>query len=146
MSIQVRSPLPGRGGLLARLRGYLRVAVLFVRTDPWMTIYPGTAFAVVAAHHARLAPAAFALAIVEAAVYMTGFLALHAISSQLVSVEEDRINKPWRPIPSGLIPERVARTVQGAVMVLFPLTGLLFGVLWWALLWEVIVLSDARTN
>ncbi|RIB09077.1 UbiA prenyltransferase family [Gigaspora rosea] len=47
--------------------------------------------------------------------------------NQITSVEEDRINKPFRPIPSGLITVKGARYRLVAISIIFPIIAYIFG-------------------
>ncbi|CAG8726349.1 9890_t:CDS:2 [Dentiscutata erythropus] len=47
--------------------------------------------------------------------------------NQITSVEEDRINKPFRPIPSGLITVNGARYRLVAISIIFPIIAYIFG-------------------
>jgi 4-hydroxybenzoate polyprenyltransferase len=61
------------------------------------------------------------------------------LSNQITGLEEDRINKPDRPLPQGLTSVRGARIRWYMVMAVLPLVGWLFGVLEWALMWQVVL-------
>ncbi|CAG8574791.1 7553_t:CDS:2, partial [Gigaspora rosea] len=47
--------------------------------------------------------------------------------SQIASVEEDRINKPYRPIPSGLITIKGSKHRLVAISIIFPIIAYLIG-------------------
>ncbi|KAF0348426.1 UbiA prenyltransferase family protein [Gigaspora margarita] len=47
--------------------------------------------------------------------------------NQITAVEEDRINKPFRPIPSGLITVKGARYRLVAISIIFPIIAYIFG-------------------
>ncbi|MBG1270192.1 UbiA family prenyltransferase [Nostoc sp. WHI] len=59
------------------------------------------------------------------------------LSNQLRGLEEDRINKPDRPLASGAISYEGAQIRYSICLVLYSLIGWWFGALEWALLWQV---------
>ncbi|MGC0334412.1 4-hydroxybenzoate polyprenyltransferase [Streptomyces sp. SAI-170] len=61
-------------------------------------------------------------------------------SNQARGAEEDRLNKPYRPVPAGLITPAGAAHRFWLVMPLYTLLGWQCGVLEWVLLWQADVL------
>ncbi|MGW2598840.1 UbiA family prenyltransferase [Streptomyces klenkii] len=62
------------------------------------------------------------------------------ISNQARGAEEDRLNKPYRPIPSGLLTPVGAMRRFWIAMPLYTLLGWHLGVVEWVLLWQADVL------
>ncbi|WP_416518920.1 UbiA family prenyltransferase [Streptomyces achromogenes] len=118
----------------------IRLSWLFIRADRWTTIFPATCFVTAAVVHARLPPSAAAVTLVGGALYFWLFVYEHTLANQLVGVEEDRVNKPFRPLVTGQSSVRGARLRLNAVRVLFPVYGYCLGVLEWALMWQILSL------
>jgi 4-hydroxybenzoate polyprenyltransferase len=116
----------------------IRLSWLFISADRWTTIFPATCFVMAAVVHARLPAPEAAVALVSGAVYFWLFVYEHTLANQLVGLEEDRVNKPFRPLVTGQSSIRGARLRLYAVRVLFPLYGYALGVLEWALMWQVL--------
>ncbi|CAG8756381.1 35823_t:CDS:2 [Gigaspora margarita] len=69
--------------------------------------------------------------------------------SQISSVEEDRINKPFRPIPSGLITIRDAKHRLVAISFIFPVTAYIIGglpLLFLCFMWQAWVIFNELLN
>ncbi|MEC4818796.1 MAG: UbiA family prenyltransferase [Scytonema sp. PMC 1069.18] len=64
------------------------------------------------------------------------------IANQIAGIEEDRINKPSRPLVSGAVSLRGAFIRWVFNMVAFSLVGWSFGILKWALLWQVFIILN----
>lgn len=118
----------------------IRLSWLFISADRWTTIFPATCFVVAAIVHARLPPAEAVATVALGALYFWLFVYEHTLANQLVGVEEDRINKPFRPLVTGQSTIRGARLRLVAVRVAFPVYGYVLGVLEWALLWQALSL------
>lgn len=117
-----------------------RAVVEYLRFDVWAGVVPGVAFTAAAAAHAGLAPGPFVLALLGSTLYFLLYLGVHVLVSQYVSVEEDRINKPTRPLVSVLVSPNVARLARDLILVAFPLLGWVLGVAVWALMWQTLVM------
>lgn len=74
-------------------------------------------------------------ALLWGALYFWLYIYSFCLGDQLAGVEEDRINKPDRPLPSGLVSYRGAFVRWIIAMALFLAVGFWLGVLKWALLW-----------
>lgn len=106
----------------------------FVRYDVSSTVLPASLAMVAAAHAAgRVEP----LTLVLGGLYFLLFVYAFAVSNQLIGIEEDRRNKPDRPLPAGLVDPRGAWVRWVVSMMLFPALGAALGVAGWALLWQV---------
>jgi 4-hydroxybenzoate polyprenyltransferase len=118
----------------------IRLSWLFISADRWTTIFPATCFVMAAIVHARLPPSEAVLVLVSGALYFWLFVYEHTLANQLVGVEEDRVNKPFRPLVTGQSSIRGARLRLNAVRVVFPVYGYCLGVLEWALMWQILSL------
>jgi 4-hydroxybenzoate polyprenyltransferase len=106
----------------------------FVRYDITSTVVPAT-LAMVAA--ARIDPSVSPTTLVLGIAYFLLYVYVFSVSNQIVGVEEDRRNKPDRPLPSGAVTLRGAWIRWALAMVLFPMLGAALGVARWALLWQL---------
>ncbi|SFP27904.1 4-hydroxybenzoate polyprenyltransferase [Amycolatopsis arida] len=113
-----------------------RLSYSFIRNDVWTTVIPATAFVVAAARHSGVDGAALLTAFGKGALYFWLFIYGFTLTNQLFGIEEDRVNKPYRPLVAGQCSHRGARVRAALVLVAFPLVGWWLGVLPWALLWE----------
>lgn len=78
----------------------------------------------------------FLVVLGQGIVYFWLYIVPFCISNQIVGVDEDRINKPHRPLVKGAVSLQGAKVRLVVSMVLFGLVGWWFGVLEWALLWQ----------
>lgn len=76
------------------------------------------------------------LVLARGIVYFWLYIMPFCISNQIVGIDEDRINKPHRPLVKGDVSPLGAKVRLAVTMVLFGLVGWWFGVLEWALLWQ----------
>ncbi|MFJ6568729.1 UbiA family prenyltransferase [Streptomyces sp. NPDC091292] len=74
------------------------------------------------------------------AMYLWAFIYIHALANQAAGVDEDRINKPHRPIPEGVVTVRGAHVRFAVVSLLFLALAAAVGVVVWSLLWFASVL------
>lgn len=98
---------------------------------------PPLLFALGACFHAHLSTAQTLSKLGEVLALFVVFSYVFDTSNQAQSADEDRLNKPYRPIPAGLI---TAAGVTRRLWIAMPLCALLgwqLGVLEWALLWQV---------
>ncbi|WP_158502194.1 UbiA family prenyltransferase [Vitiosangium sp. GDMCC 1.1324] len=140
----MRSPLAAThpAGWWAWPRGLLRELSLswkFIGGDVSSAVVPAMLFLGAASAHARLVPVELLRALGRGALYFWLYTYAFCLSNQLVGMEEDRLNKPHRPLPSGLVSERGTRWRWRACMALFTLVGWGFGVWRWTLLWQLVI-------
>src|SRR5690349_21061158 len=102
---------------LAAIERELRLTWGFVRYDLSSTVVPAT-LAMVAA--ARAEGGVRPGTIVLGAIYFLLFVYAFAVSNQIIGVEEDRRNKPDRPLPAGMVALRGAWMRWVLAMLLFP--------------------------
>lgn len=115
-----------------------RLIIGFTRMDVWTTVIPMPFFFIAGLKHADGSPAELAAKTVGAIVYLWLFVYTFTLNNQLTGVEEDRLNKPFRPLVTGAVTTQEARIRFLVTSALFPVTGWLLGVLWWALAWMAI--------
>ncbi|MDI1442686.1 UbiA family prenyltransferase [Polyangium sp. 6x1] len=112
----------------------------FVAGDLSSAVVPAFLFTLAAwkaagADRARL-PGVIARSLLYFALYIYAF----CLANQATGLEEDRRNKPHRPLVAGLVSVRGAWLRWGAVMALFTLAGAWLGVIEYALGWQLIIL------
>ena len=115
----------------------LHVAWRFMQNDIWAGVIPGVAFTAVALRHAPASVGASAQTLLRSLCYFCLYLYGHTLANQIAGVEEDRVNKPGRPLPAGLVSPAGAILRLAVVTALFLLLGWQLGVGRWAALWAV---------
>jgi 4-hydroxybenzoate polyprenyltransferase len=70
------------------------------------------------------------------------FLALYCVDlpNQMKGIEEDRKNKPWRPLPRGLMTQRGAKWRLGVALLCFFVASACWSVLWHAVAWQALMM------
>lgn len=77
-------------------------------------------------------------------VYFSLYIFTFCLSNQLSGVEEDRINKPDRPLVRHLITYKGGRIRWAVSMLLYAAIGGWFGVLGWTFLWQIVTILHNR--
>lgn len=111
----------------------------FNRYDIAATFIPGLLFVLAAWHSQQPDWNALSGWLLRGSLYFWLYCSVFCISNQLAGEEEDRINKPDRPLPAGLVTRRGAWGRWFVVMGLFALLGWRLGVLEWTLLWQAVL-------
>jgi 4-hydroxybenzoate polyprenyltransferase len=76
--------------------------------------------------------------ILIALIYFSLYVYTFTITNQLNTIEEDKINKPFRPLPSGITSKKEMIVRELLFTFIFLLFGFYFGIIKWALLWVVV--------
>ncbi|RPD56609.1 hypothetical protein L226DRAFT_455370 [Lentinus tigrinus ALCF2SS1-7] len=93
------------------LLGYhVKTAILFTRSDIKTILLPVTTFA------CAVAPLHSAHRLLLVMLWVWSHQLMCNVSNQANSRNEDLVNKPWRPLPSGRISERQARALRWVVV------------------------------
>ncbi|MBD2412197.1 hypothetical protein FACHB389_27095 [Nostoc calcicola FACHB-389] len=127
-------------GLYKSLLRELDLIWQFTGRDISSTIIPPILFIVAAWHYVQSSFSELAFALIYGTLFVWLYLFSFCLSNQIAGVEEDRINKPNRPLVTGKI------SVQGALvrwflsMGLFTFIGWYCGVLEWALICQMVVI------
>lgn len=127
---------------VAWLRFILRelwVSWRFVGGDVSSAVVPPLLFIGAASSHHGLGAGEVLGALGRGLLYFWLFAYAFGLSNQLVGVEEDRVNKPHRPLVRGEVSLRGTRWRWVACMTLLTLVGWAFGVWEWALMWQLII-------
>lgn len=116
----------------------LKINWLFIRRDITMSIVPGLLFTITALVNYPAASLAQEISILASSlIYFWLCITSFCISNQITDIEEDKINKPDRPLVQGIISYRGAQIRGYVFMMLFTAVAWRLGVLEWALLWQV---------
>jgi 4-hydroxybenzoate polyprenyltransferase len=118
----------------------LRIAHGFMKYDYMTGFVPPAVFVVAVAVHQGLAPAQFAGVALEGLALFFLYTYTFCVSNQLSGIAEDRLNKPSRPLLTGMLTEREAWTRLVIALVVYAALGLWFHAFWFVLLWEVVLL------
>ena len=113
----------------------LRLSYRFIWRDIPAAVLAGVAFTLVAARHHSSSACDCVSAVLWALIYFFHYIYSFNLSNQYTGVEEDKINKPDRPIPSGLVTVEGARFRWYIVTVLYLVVGVAIGNVWSSLLW-----------
>ncbi|KAI0297384.1 UbiA prenyltransferase family [Russula brevipes] len=97
--------------LLLALQYHLYTAILFTWTDYKTIFLPVTVFA------CATAPVRSFSSLLQCWVWVWSHQLLCNVSNQARSREEDKVNHPWRPLPSGRISESQAVALRWAVVI-----------------------------
>ncbi len=113
-----------------------------VRYDVPASIFPGMLFAVSAWHFGsdfelEKLPAV----LVKSFVYFSFYIYTFCLANQLVGVEEDRLNKPDRPLVTGETSITGFKVRLIISLLLFDIVGWELGVIEWTLLWQFVIVS-----
>ncbi|KAF8522566.1 UbiA prenyltransferase family-domain-containing protein [Hysterangium stoloniferum] len=104
-----------------KLLYHTQTLYLFIRSDIKTIIIPVTSFAIFGTPHVRVKHGLMGIS------WLILHLLLIDIDNQSLSMQEDMINKPWRPLPSGRVnpgtAELIARLLYPICMVISWLMG-----------------------
>ncbi|WP_062982259.1 UbiA family prenyltransferase [Nocardia anaemiae] len=125
------------GALTSGLLREVHIWWSFSAGDLTATVVPATTFAVAAWASTHAAVAALPLVLAECLVYFWLYIYTFNLSNQLTGIEEDRRNKPHRPLVVGLLTPQGARWRLVWVTAAFLVLGAVLGVLEWTVLWIV---------
>jgi 4-hydroxybenzoate polyprenyltransferase len=116
----------------------LYISWQFMRYDLTATVLPASLFMFASA--IKYDPSALGIYLLKSILYFWLYIYTFNLSNQYVGFKEDGLNKPNRPIPSGLV------TMPGTVFrwwvftVLYLVVAFLLGVFHWAVSWTIIVI------
>jgi len=114
----------------------------FIGRDYSTTILPPLLFVVASWNTHPSSIGELLLALGKGLIYFWLYAFAFCLSNQIVGIDEDRINKPDRPLVIGLVSYQGAQVRWAIAMGLFSLFGWWFGVLEWALLWQACIILN----
>lgn len=131
-------PAANPAGLFAgAIWNELEISWRFIVNDVWTTVLPASAFVLAAIRFSGHTGLHLVADFLRGAVYFWLYTYGFTLTNQLYGVEEDRINKPFRPLVTGRSSYRGAQIRAVLVLIAFPILAWGLGVLRWALIWEV---------
>ncbi|ATB32535.1 UbiA family prenyltransferase [Melittangium boletus] len=107
----------------------------FIRYDLSTTLVPNLLFLLAAWQSVDSSVLQLASALSRGAAYFLLYVLTFCLSNQLNGIEEDRINKPDRPLVRGDVSVAGAQARLWGYSLLFCVVGLASGALGWALVW-----------
>ncbi|WP_392532897.1 UbiA family prenyltransferase [Nostoc sp. C117] len=114
----------------------------FIWRDSSSALIPGLLFLLAACKVNLFSLNELPLQIGRGIIYFWLYLLSFCIANQIIGIEEDKLNKPNRPLVIGLVSPRGAFIRWVLSMIAFSLVGWWFGVLEWALLWEICIILN----
>jgi 4-hydroxybenzoate polyprenyltransferase len=131
---------------LFRIGHEVAVSWKFISHDRWTTVIPATLFSVAAlvtnsVPSGRIIPAA-----AVSLLYFWLYIYFFSLTNQLSGIEEDRINKPFRPLITGYSSHEAAKVRCVAVFGAFSVLGWMLGVFEWSTLWVIACLIHNCTG
>jgi 4-hydroxybenzoate polyprenyltransferase len=112
----------------------------FIWRDVWATIIPGMLFLVAGWQTQPSSFNEFLACCGCGLLYFLLYVYTFDLANQIVGIEEDRINKPDRPLVTGAVSYEGAWVRLIVSMELYTLVGWWLGVLEWTLLWQVSII------
>ncbi|WP_282785597.1 MULTISPECIES: UbiA family prenyltransferase [unclassified Nocardia] len=107
----------------------------FTWGDLTATVVPATIFVLAASGNAGLPAGRIPAIMLGCCVYFWLYIYTFNLSNQLTGINEDRVNKPHRPLVRGLITPDGARCRLVVVTGVFLVVGVVLGVAEWTVLW-----------
>ncbi|MEU6708136.1 UbiA family prenyltransferase [Streptomyces wuyuanensis] len=109
--------------------------------DVLAALLPAVLFTAVACVHYGIDAVGTTLHVATSVVLFSLYLYVFNASNQARSVTEDMANKPYRPVPRGLISPTGAMRRFWCAMAIYTLLGWLTGTLIWVVLWQTVVIG-----
>ncbi|MEG3437149.1 UbiA family prenyltransferase [Pannus brasiliensis CCIBt3594] len=136
--VSFRRGLVGR--LLESVYREIRISWQFIYRDISSAIVPELLFLLAALNSQSLPAIEWIGGLARGLLYFYLYLFSFCLSNQIVGIEEDRINKPDRPLVTGAVSHHGAIVRLAIGMALSLGVAWLWGVLEWAILWQVFVI------
>ena len=118
----------------------LQLCYKFTWRDIPVAVVAGCAFTLTAAKHHGYSPMDCVALVPWTLFYFCLYLYPFNLCNQITGVEEDRVDKPDRPIPSGLLTLREAKYRWCVVTALYVLASITIGNVWSSFLWITVTL------
>lgn len=116
----------------------LYVAWRFIDNDIWDTILPSLMIFFTAWIYLGRNWVDLFIPFITSLSYAVLYIYTFCISNQLDGIEEDRINKPYRPLVTGLVTIKSTTIRMYAYNVLYLLYALFLGIFWFSLFWTIV--------
>lgn len=122
-----------------RLLHEIKLSWQFIAGDVSSAVVPALLFLAAAWSSHQLTLGRLLAVLAQGVLYFWLYAYTFCLSNQLTGLEEDRLNKPHRPLARGIVSPRGTQRRWLISMAAFTCVGWLFGVLPWALLWQLII-------
>lgn len=122
----------------------VKLSYLFIKSDIFAVIIPGTLVLLASWISCGASLLALPLYLLYSLSFCFLFLYTVCLSNQVISIEEDKKNKPWRPLPTGLICIEGAYTRLIFANILFLLLSYYLHVFYFAILWQLLTFFYAQ--
>lgn len=109
----------------------------YIAGDVPTAVLPSVAFTIAAAQYAELSWPRLLVVAFESALLFCLFGYTFCSSNQARAGDEDKINKPYRAIPSGLVTSRGTLVRYWVASAVYTVLGIWFGVWPWVLAWQL---------
>ncbi|MEO6729408.1 MAG: UbiA family prenyltransferase [Candidatus Dojkabacteria bacterium] len=120
------------------IRKEFEILVRFLKNDIWATIIPGIVVTLTSFINSNLSVEKLLIPFLSSLIYFFFYEYTFVLSNQIGSIEEDKINKPFRPLPSNLVTIKGVRIRLILSSIFFVLIAVLFNVGIWAIAWVLI--------
>lgn len=124
----------------------LRVSWAFVAGDLTSAVAPPLLFSLVAWKVDGADWALLPTVLAKSLLYFWLYIYTFCLANQLMGIEEDKTNKPHRPLVTGLVTPEGTRLRLNVTMVLFMLVGAWLGVTLYAALWLLVIVVHNLAN
>lgn len=120
---------------LNKIKFEIEIFWRFIKNDILATVVPGLMVTLSAFYYKGDSLESLLIILLKSLLYFVLYEYTFVVSNQLGSVDEDLVNKPFRPLPSGLITKERALYRYIFSLICFIFWAWLLGVELWALLW-----------
>lgn len=132
---------PSAGGWLRREAA---LTARMMADNLFLCVFPTSIFAVAAGSYLHLPAVELLVGVGKATILGLLFVYLNESSGQARSAAEDAHNKPYRPVPAGLITGGGLALRFWLAMPVYTLLGWAFGAWPWVLLWQATLVAHPR--
>jgi 4-hydroxybenzoate polyprenyltransferase len=116
----------------------IKLTWLFIYRDISATILPGTVLVLVSWWNNNAKWNVLPVYILHMMLHMGLSIYTFCLSNQVVAIEEDRANKPNRPLPAGLITVKEVYIRLVISNILYLSVGYCLGLIWYTVAWQLI--------
>ncbi|MVT08340.1 UbiA family prenyltransferase [Chitinophaga tropicalis] len=110
----------------------------FIDNNIWDTILPSLMIFATGWIYNDSPWADLPLTLLTSVTYAVLYIYTFCLSNQIAGIEEDRINKPYRPLVTGLVTVREAYRRMYIYNLVYALYALYLGIFWYSLAWIVV--------
>ncbi|GAB2713017.1 UbiA family prenyltransferase [Nocardia thraciensis] len=133
--------ISGATAISAKVRRELTLAWGHMQIDLPPTVVAATVYTVASWHMSRQSSVALLHILPQSTVYLVLYCYIHSLANQIAGADEDRENKPFRPIPRGLATKDETIVRFWLVVLFYLAAGISLGLTVWTLVWIGAVLA-----